>query len=147
MAEPEPLVATEAEPMTATDPEPAVATVPRADWEPAMLTPAAMMARSKPEPRHDPVEDAPTTTLPEGFDLSRFGRHVQAAYRGPTEDNPSLSLKHRLRRASAMDQRERMDAEARESRREEAPIERDGSFMLGSDDAEQAVDREYSRQD
>lgn len=47
--------------------------------------------------------DAPVTSLPDGFDLSRFGPHVQAAYRGPTEENPSLSLKNRLRRASAMD--------------------------------------------
>lgn len=65
------------------------------------------------EPKHDPVPakaqiaDVPTTELPEGFDLSRFGRHVQAAYRGPTEDNPSLSLKHRLRRASFLDQQEK----------------------------------------
>ena len=51
-----------------------------------------------------PLADAPAGNVPEGFDLSRFGDHVQAAYRGPTEDNPSLSLKNRLRRASAMDQ-------------------------------------------
>jgi hypothetical protein len=69
------------------------------------------------EPRHDPVPaktplaGAPTTELPEDFDLSRFGPHVQAAYRGPTEDNPSLSLKHRLRRASFLDQQERRVAE------------------------------------
>ena len=48
--------------------------------------------------------DGPTTDLPKGFDLSRFGPHVQAAYKGPTEDNPSLSLKYRLRRAAALDQ-------------------------------------------
>ena len=52
----------------------------------------------------EPLADAPAGNVPEGFDLSRFGDHVQAAYRGPTEDNPSLSLKNRLRRASAMDQ-------------------------------------------
>jgi resuscitation-promoting factor RpfA len=56
--------------------------------------------------------EGPATTLPAGFDLSRFGRHVQAAYRGPTADNPSLSLRNRLRRASFYDQRERMAAEA-----------------------------------
>src|SRR5688500_17786800 len=48
--------------------------------------------------------EGPTTDLPEGFDLSRFGPHVQAAYKGPTADNPSLSLKYRLRRAAALDQ-------------------------------------------
>ena len=56
--------------------------------------------------------DGPVTELPEGFDLSKFGHHVQQAYKGPTEDNPSLSLKHRLRKAGGMDQMERnMDAE------------------------------------
>lgn len=50
--------------------------------------------------------------LPSDFDLSRFGPHVQAAYRGPTPDNPSMSLKKRLARARALDQRERSDAPA-----------------------------------
>jgi hypothetical protein len=56
--------------------------------------------------------DVPRTELPSGFDLSRFGPHVRAAYQGPTEDNPSLSLKHRLRRAGAMDQQARLHGEA-----------------------------------
>ena len=75
-------------------------------------------ARS-PAPSHDPVPAtsaasarAPVTKLPKGFDLSRFGPHVQAAYRGPTPDNPSLSLRYRLRRASAFDQQERRAANA-----------------------------------
>lgn len=51
-------------------------------------------------------------TLPNGFDISRFGRHTQAAYRGPTPDNPSLSLKKRLKVASFYDQRERMAGES-----------------------------------
>jgi hypothetical protein len=46
-------------------------------------------------------------TLANGFDLSHFGRHARAAYRGPTADNPSHSLKRRLARASFFDQRER----------------------------------------
>jgi hypothetical protein len=64
-----------------------------------------------PTSMHDPAPansaiptGAPATRLPNGFDLSRFGPHVQAAYRGPTPDNPSLSLKYRLRRAGALDQ-------------------------------------------
>ena len=56
--------------------------------------------------------DAPRTKLPAGFDLSRFGPHVRAAYQGPTADNPSLSLKHRLRRAAALDQQARNHGEA-----------------------------------
>ena len=51
-------------------------------------------------------------TLPSGFDISRFGRHTQAAYLGATDDNPSFSLKRRLKRASFFDQREREAAEA-----------------------------------
>lgn len=75
-------------------------------------------AFARPAPIHDPVPaqkaalaGAPATKVPKGFDLSRFGRHVQAAYRGPTADNPSLSLKYRLRRGAALDQQERMAAE------------------------------------
>ena len=64
-------------------------------------------------PKHDPVplKNVPVTKLPSGFDLSRFGPNVQAAYRGPTEDNPSLSLKYRLRKAMALDQQARRHAE------------------------------------
>jgi len=57
-----------------------------------------------------PETAAPDALLPDGFDLSRFGRHVQAAYRGPTTDNPSLSLRRRLKHASFFDQRERVAA-------------------------------------
>ncbi len=60
-------------------------------------------------PMHDPVPDnkAPAAGS-DGFDASRFGRHVQAAYRGPTADNPSVSLEYRLRRAAALDENERV---------------------------------------
>lgn len=57
--------------------------------------------------------DVPRTKLPEGFDLTRFGPYTRAAYLGPTPDNPSLSLKYRLRKAAALDQRARLDAETR----------------------------------
>jgi hypothetical protein len=62
-------------------------------------------------PRATPAFALPSS-LPNGFDLSRFGRHTQAAYRGPTPDNPSHSLRKRLRRAAFFDRRERMAAEA-----------------------------------
>jgi hypothetical protein len=48
-----------------------------------------------------------TTEVPDDFDTSRFGRHVQAAYRGPTSENPSLSLRKRLKLAGELDRRER----------------------------------------
>ena len=69
-------------------------------------TPA--MADSAPGPI---LKDAPRTNLPPNFDLSRFGPHVRAAYQGPTADNPSLSMKHRLRRAAALDQQARHHGE------------------------------------
>ena len=70
-----------------------------------------------PAPVADPAA-VPKTELPDGFDISRYGPHVQAAYRGPTEDNPSLSLKTRLKRARFLDQRERAASkeQAREAR-------------------------------
>jgi hypothetical protein len=74
--------------------------------------PAPAMAAPEPVFSRAPVQPTATATaLPAGFDISRFGRHVQAAYRGPTPDNPSLSLKNRLRRASFFDQQERRAAE------------------------------------
>jgi hypothetical protein len=85
-------------------------------------------------PKHDPVplKNAPVTKLPTGFDLSRFGPNVQAAYLGPTADNPSLSLKYRLRRAMALDQQARRRAE-----KAPAPVQagakpelRSGDFMF-----------------
>jgi len=54
-----------------------------------------------------PVDSAP---VPDGFDTSQFGRHVQAAYAGPTPDNPSLSLRRRLKRAAFFDLQERRTA-------------------------------------
>jgi len=86
-------------------------------------------------PEAEPVVIAPQTvarapiaatgmpkTLPNGFDLSRFGRHTQAAYLGRTPDNPSHSLKRRLKRASFFDQRER-EAAAAGHPVEQTPIE------------------------
>lgn len=39
--------------------------------------------------------------------------HVDRARRGPTPDNPSLSLKKRLKRAAFLDQRQRLAAEGK----------------------------------
>jgi len=68
-----------------------------------------------------PLAGAMPRTLPNGFDISRFGRHTQAAYLGPTPDNPSHSLKRRLKRASFFDQRER-EAAAAGRPVEQAPV-------------------------
>jgi LPXTG-motif cell wall-anchored protein len=72
------------------------------------VQPAPVFARRS-SPMHDPVPQSrtPVAGSSDGLDASRFGRHVQAAYRGPTDDNPSVSLEYRLRRASMLDEQER----------------------------------------
>jgi LPXTG-motif cell wall-anchored protein len=78
---------------------------------PPTVAPATMAAAAKEAPIGAAHGDAPVTGLPAGFDMSRYGRHVQAAYRGPTAENPSLSLRRRLARARFFDQRERLAGE------------------------------------
>jgi len=126
--------------------------------EPSLAPTLAAAPVATTVPRHDPVPSASATPLPEGFDLSRFGRHVQAAYRGPTPENPSLSLKHRLRKASAMDQRERVAGTEIAEPARPAPAETtatvtakpqpapaSGGFMLGGNEGTKAtVRRAYS---
>lgn len=87
----------EAEPMMAEQPAPALAR----ETAPAPVAATAAAA-----------------ALPNGFDISRYGRHVQAAYRGPTPDNPFVSLKKRLTRAHFYDMQE---ARATESGAAPAP--------------------------
>ena len=106
-------------------------------------------AEVRPEPAfaaapaiHDPVPDPKNPAAKSGFDPSRFGKHVQAAYRGPTRDNPSVSLEYRLRRAAAMDEQERQGAKeavagasapspADKPAWEDRPTRPDVEFMLG----------------
>jgi hypothetical protein len=79
--------------------------------EPAMADPIAAPAYVAPAYAQAvamPAATAQPTMLPNGFDLSRFGRHTRAAYVGPTPENPSLSLRRRLKHASFFDGRERM---------------------------------------
>ena len=78
------------------------------------------------EPRHDPVvhDEQPAITAPSAFawtaapNAAKTEREdgddrlpgetwVQRAYRGPSANNPSVSLKARLRRAAFFDKRER----------------------------------------
>ena len=51
------------------------------------------------------------TTNPPPQETGSDESHVDRAMRGPTPDNPSLSLKTRLKRAAFFDQRERQVAE------------------------------------
>lgn len=94
------------------------------DEEPALATAAAPVAA---EPRHDPVvhEEQPAIVGPSAFtwgqrpetaesterdsDDDRLPGEswVERAHRGPSANNPSVSLKNRLRRAAFFDKRER----------------------------------------
>ncbi|QNP45412.1 hypothetical protein H9L14_12575 [Sphingomonas sediminicola] len=71
---------------------------PEAGWDPPVHQPVAATMPAAMEP----------TEVPDRFDTSDFGRHVRAAYQGPTTENPSLSLRKRLKIAGELDRRERL---------------------------------------
>jgi len=104
IVEPEPELQPEPVMIDELQPEPATPATP----EETAAVAAAVIAAHEPSPEID----GPVTELPENFDTSQFGLHAQAAYNGPTEDNPSLSLKTRLSRANGMDQLAEREAEA-----------------------------------
>jgi len=56
--------------------------------------------------------------------------HVDRAKRGPTPDNPSLSLKKRLKRAAFFDQRERLAAQGKAE-----PVDADAGLPDALDDS------------
>lgn len=126
----------ELEPARIDEPQPEPAT-PAMVAETAAVA-AAVVAAHEPSPEID----GPVTELPEEFDTSHLGLHAQAAYNGPTEDNPSLSLKHRLSRANGMDQLAEREAETEvaaapvEALAANPPVARSakGGSMLGSTD-------------
>jgi resuscitation-promoting factor RpfA len=92
------------------------------DWadEPAVEEETMVGAPAATEPRHDQVlsEEQPAAAAPSAFtwgnrpnarDDDRLPGEswVERAYRGPSANNPSVSLKNRLRRAAFFDKRER----------------------------------------
>ena len=98
------------------------------EWadETAMTHAPEVGAVAAAEPRHDPIvhDEQPQIVAPSAFawgatapqeDRQRDAGDdrlpgetwVQRAYRGPTANNPSVSLKNRLRRAAFFDKRER----------------------------------------
>lgn len=82
---------------------------PEARWDPPIVEPRAPAA-----PAAASISDAS-----DNFGASKFGRHVEAAYRGPTPENPSLSLRKRLKIAGELDRRERKSREALEAAKSE----------------------------
>ncbi|MEO7411425.1 MAG: hypothetical protein ABIU10_08950 [Sphingomicrobium sp.] len=108
---------------------------------PALSTTATPVVAAGPAPDPTPDSDVPVTDLPEDFDLSRFGYNVQEAYRGPTEDNPSLSMKNRLTRARGMDQLERnVDAEVEAATGEPVLTEAEMNPPAEASAADQVID-------
>jgi hypothetical protein len=98
------------------------------EWvdEPAIAQEPAITAPAEAEPRHDPIfGEQPAIIAPSAFawggtapaepqarsdaDDDRLPGEtwVERAYRGPSANNPSVSLKNRLRRAAFFDKRER----------------------------------------
>jgi hypothetical protein len=104
---------------------------PEPVWDPPVVQPRAASVA------------ATTTDVSEDFDTSRFGRHVQAAYTGPTRENPSLSLRKRLKLASELDRRERLHRTAPRAAASiaEKPAQPTGFMLSGT--ATQARTPEY----
>lgn len=74
----------------------------QSSWDPPVRAPSAVPMPAAMEP----------TAVSDDFDTSDFGRHVKAAYEGPTPENPSLSLRKRLKIAGELDRRERLNLAA-----------------------------------
>ena len=86
--------------------EPAVDEAP-AEADPLFAEPAFRAAGGSAWP--SPADRAETEPVGPCADAAP-GSHVEAACEGPTEDNPSLSIKKRLKRAQFFDQREQLVA-------------------------------------
>lgn len=86
----------EAQPVAATEPEPVIH-----EEQPAIVAPSAFAWGEQPNgaPRADETVDEDDRMPGETW--------IQRAYRGPTPNNPSVSLKARLKRAAFFDKRER----------------------------------------
>ena len=118
------------------------------EWQDDMVLADEPTPASAPEPWNPPVVEptaapiaATRTDVPEDFDTSGFGRHVKAAYAGPTPENPSLSLRKRLKLAGELDRRERMAGTATMAKAPQ-PQQQPTGFML-SGTANQSKTPEY----
>ena len=85
------------EPVADAEPEPMVLSEPIAEEEPAMIVPPFSAFAWGSEPRHDLATDGRNDS--ESW--------TERAMRGPSPDNPSQSLKKRLKRAAFFEKRDR----------------------------------------
>ncbi len=126
--------------------------MPEAAIEPE---PAPTFVRTPPSfvdtPMADPVPVAAAATaseLPSGFDVSKFGPHVQAAYRGPTADNPSASLKRRLTTGHFLDKQALEANPAPTTAPAATPARKariDNDFMFRSSDSKPSMRPAYQK--
>lgn len=69
------------------------------------------MTQSTPEnPSTTPADTSAPAASPSACADAAPGSHVEAACEGPSADNPSLSIKKRIKRAQFFDQREQLVA-------------------------------------
>lgn len=117
------------------------------DWRAEMAIADEQMAEPEPlwdPPVREPAAMAPAKTandLSEDFDTSKFGPHVQAAYRGPTPENPSLSLRRRLKIAGELDRRERESGQIAEA---DKPTALASKPIIGTAKAPQSLSFSFS---
>jgi hypothetical protein len=70
-----------------------------------------IMTQSTPEnPSTTPADTSAPAASPSACADAAPGSHVEAACEGPSADNPSLSIKKRIKRAQFFDQREQLVA-------------------------------------
>jgi hypothetical protein len=70
-----------------------------------------IMTQSTPEnPSATPADTSAPAASPSACADAAPGSHVEAACEGPSADNPSLSIKKRIKRAQFFDQREQLVA-------------------------------------
>jgi len=80
----------------------------RKEWELAEYEAAHPVESHEPEPAwHATAAPVETSAFAWGQPAKRKMTRVERARQGPTPDNPSLSLKKRLKRAAFFDQRDR----------------------------------------
>ena len=94
-----------AEPVS--EPEPVVTRTPVAEEQPLILAPSAFSWGNERAASATPAAASPTVRSDSDDDRLPGESWVERAYRGPTPNNPSVSLRNRLRRAAFFDKRER----------------------------------------
>lgn len=89
------------------EPEPVITRTPVAEEQPVILAPSAFSWGNERAASATPATANPAVRSDSEDDRRPGESWVERAYRGPTPNNPSVSLRNRLRRAAFFDKRER----------------------------------------